>query len=74
MWIARDKDGTLKLFLQRPFRSDPIDGLPKGCWVCESNRDWMVIDKNLFPNFQWEDGVCEADVKELEKIMKTFII
>lgn len=60
MWIARDTDGPLKLFLRRPFRS-PFEN---GCWVCDGNRDWMVIDKNLCPNWQWEHGALEVDIKE----------
>lgn len=69
IWIARDKDGTLKLFFRTPFRSDPFDGIPNGCWICDGNRDWMEIDKNLVPNFQWEDGAAEVDVKVLEKVL-----
>lgn len=73
MWLGRDADGTLKLFLRPPFR-DPFYGLQRSRWVCDSNCDFLVIDKNLFPNFQWEDGAIELDVDALEQIMKTFII
>lgn len=73
MWLGRDADGTLKLFLRSPFR-DPFFGVQNGAWVSESDCDFLVIDKNLFPNFQWEDGAVELDVKALEKIMNTFII
>lgn len=51
MYIARDKDGDLLLFTERPVKAD--DGEfwqpTKHCF------DWIRLDPSLFPEVKWED-------------------
>lgn len=51
MYVARDKDGDLLLFTERPVKA--ADGeywLPtKHCF------DWIRLDSELFPEVKWED-------------------
>ena len=46
-WIARDKNGSLWLFMHRPWKDEP-------------NRWWVAIGsqyflEDCFPNVKWED-------------------
>lgn len=68
MWVARDKNGTLTLW---------VNEYPKreyGIWIALNKfgyEDWGVnIDKNLFPNLTWEDEPIEI---ELTKVDRHFI-
>ena len=52
MWIARDDDGTLYLF-----KNKPVKGI--STWHDEANNDYnnyFEIDRNSFPEIQWEDN------------------
>lgn len=51
MYVARDKDGDLYLFLTRPVKIDE-----RGCWRSFTNRfGWIILDYALFPEVKWED-------------------
>lgn len=52
MWIARDDDGTLYLFKNKPVKGISV-------WRDETNNDYndyFEIDRNSFPEIQWEDS------------------
>ena len=49
LWLARDEDGTLRLF----YGAKPEKEM--GYWDNWTN-DWFVIDGSKFPNVRWEDG------------------
>lgn len=46
MWIARDKDGSLWLSVNKPTK-DPVQ------WV--GGGIIFLVDPNAFPEVQWED-------------------
>lgn len=53
LWVAKDQDGSLWLFSEKPTRSK-IDG---GSWICDGN--FMMLPKNLedgqqFSSLTWE--------------------
>lgn len=50
-WIARDKNGELYVFSEKPIR----DG---GMWnIVDRQTDWsMIKDEKLFPDVLWEDN------------------
>lgn len=71
MWVARDKDGELYLFIEKPLRM-------KVNWVKEvigslSNRDdysevVRYVDKiNGFENLTWEDEPVEVSLTIINK-------
>ena len=48
MWLARDKDGTLALFLYREPHKGNIEWWP-------NDDSYISIDENLFPEVKWSD-------------------
>jgi len=62
MWVARDKNGKLNLFVEEP----PVRYNENGCWLCEAYDMFGVheIDSNLFPDLMWEDDAIEVELKE----------
>lgn len=60
MWIARDKDGTLWLYIDEPRRSSIFSK-----WEVDTEKsllradDCMEIDGDLFPELKWEDEPLE---------------
>lgn len=63
MWIARDTDGTLKGYNERPIR--------EGTWwqirhylENEYYQDTIILDRTLFPNLTWEDEPVEVVIKD----------
>ena len=52
VWIARDKDGLLYVYLMRPHKSKL-----KLSWLPDSDDDyWIRLGSyNIFPSVQWED-------------------
>ena len=55
MWVARDKDGTLKCFSKRPNRLGVS-------WCVDDNVCGysMLIDSNLFHDLKWKDEPLEV--------------
>ena len=53
MWIARDKDGSLFLYIG----GIPIKNRSDNVWIAKELRitDAMLLDKDLFPEVQWSD-------------------
>lgn len=56
MWAARDQNGNLTLFSQKPsrFSTQPI-------WI--SMGEEMYLDSKLFPNLKWEDEPISVELK-----------
>lgn len=53
-YVARDEDGKLKLYKNKPIRN-------KTCWGCHDDIDLvMTIDKELFPDLSWNDDPEEV--------------
>ena len=55
MWIARDKDGRLYVYQQRPFRN--------GDFFDSASRFMMILDCE-HPEVTWENSPKELVVKE----------
>ncbi len=62
MYIARDKDRELFLYIERPTRRDEY-------W--ESTRYELALDYTLFPNLRWEDEPIEVDLFDVNKSIIT---
>lgn len=54
LWVTRDKDGSLCLFKDKPYKNETT-----GIWVGEESFIYLNIginsDKDLFSNVKWED-------------------
>ena len=49
VWIARNEDGTLYVYLTRPRKS-------KLLWMTHSDNDYSIrLDRYIFPSVKWED-------------------
>lgn len=56
-YIARDKDGTLKLFLGvNPTRDLELEGR----WISEA--PYCILPPNLYPELTWENEPIEVDI------------
>ena len=58
MWIARDIDNNLHLFLRKPFRN--IDH-----WISTANDVDIYLPPNLYPEIKWECGPRELVLKPI---------
>lgn len=54
MWVARDENTKLWLFINKPIRSKNI----LGYWGCIG--ECMELDSELFPDLKWEDEPIEV--------------
>lgn len=67
MWIARDKDGILGIYINKPVKA--IDS-----WSpLTANEDYCVIKTDLFPEVKWEDEepkeiVLKNDVEKQDNL------
>jgi hypothetical protein len=51
MYVARDKDGALFLFMNMPKRNERYE-----CWQSiNSTRDYVELLPTLFPEVSWKD-------------------
>ena len=65
MYVARDKDDSLFLFMNMPIRNSKWD-----CWQSESRTtDYLRLSPQLFPEVKWEDEE-PTEVKLVKKRMQ----
>lgn len=81
LWVAKDQDGSLWLFSEKPTRSEKEDG----SWICDGG--FMMLPRNLeeglqFSGLTWEsepvkvrlnvfiDGIRIPDNNELSNLNK----
>lgn len=63
MYVARDKNKCLWLFIDKPKREQT-----NGWWEVDTQNsllrddDWMEIDGDLFPDLRWEDEPLEVEL------------
>ena len=55
-YVARDEDGKLKLYKNKPIRNKTC----KGCWGCNDIDSTMMIDEELFTDLSWDDDPEEV--------------
>lgn len=48
VFVARDKDGDLYAYNYRPIRMEES-------WCCSSNGEFMNLDKDMYPEVNWDD-------------------
>ena len=61
MWIARDKDGTLSLYGDKPV-------IEKYCDYYSTCLDYYLpLDKELFPEVTFENSPQEVELKLIKK-------
>lgn len=60
MWVARDKDGELILFYNKPFRLEYDRWATT--WI-----NWMKLDSKLFPDLTWDDEPIEVELVRKNK-------
>lgn len=66
MYVARDKDGTLCVFFNKPVKSDIWE-----IWQSRIDylRDYFKLDSSLFPEVKWEDEEpTEVELVKKEKV------
>lgn len=68
MWVARDKNGTLHLWFNRPYRAydywfgrQTQDGWNQKEEYIQNKHE---IDSKLFPYLKWEDEPIEVSIIE----------
>jgi hypothetical protein len=61
LWIARNINGKLVLFEEKPY---VVDG-DWGTWRTYGN--YMVIDKNMFPEVTFKNSPQKVELKLIEK-------
>lgn len=59
MWVARDKDGELSLYINKPHRCK-LPGWNQESW--DSGVIIGYIDPKLFPDLTWDDEAIEVEL------------
>lgn len=59
-WVARDEDGRLCLYQNKPKR-EAYDFLRRGYWTDRTNQ-YVDFPSNLFPDLTWEDEPQEVEI------------
>ena len=63
LWIARDNDGSLYLYDQRPVLNTLINEV----WECTKFGNWYDIDNSLFPEVTFENSPQQIELKLVKK-------
>ena len=59
VWIARDKDGTLSLFKNKPILD--IDN----AWYCrDDDEDFSIVNNDMFPELTFENSPKQLIIKQ----------
>ena len=62
LWIARDLHGDIWLFTNRPYYCSGK------CWCDSKNGEFMLLDKNQFPEVTFENSPQEVEICLLGKL------
>ena len=60
MWVARDKDGELTLYKNKPYRCK-LPGWNPESWDIGDDY-WMELDPKLFSDLTWDDEAIEVEL------------
>lgn len=63
IWIARDKNGRLNAFTEKPQRDETHWKPSTDYLTC---FDWNELEESWFPELNWEDEPIELVIKEKE--------
>lgn len=64
MWVARDKDGQLTLFSEKPNRCTEA-GWNNESWdivSIDEFTDTMILNSNMFSDLTWDDEPVEVEL------------
>ena len=64
MWISRDKNKTLMIWNNKPYRGNEVFIINRKSKPFE---DGMEIDKSLFPSVTWENSPQDIEIKLVDK-------
>lgn len=64
MWIARDKDGQLSLFTNKPHRCKAVGWNNESWDDCSMDEftDAMILNPKLFPDLTWNNEPIEVEL------------
>ena len=62
MWIARDENGNLWVYENKPIRKSHT------FHPLEMEETWTIINKDQYPEVTWENSPKELVVKEEESV------
>lgn len=71
MWVARDKNSNLQLFISSKPERDNDRGIwdifveENGMKIGRNIEDFIYIDENLFKNLSWEDSPIEVRLERV---------
>lgn len=60
LWIARDKDNTLKAYTVIPARM-PL--LNKASYFAVEDSNYLILDSKLFPEITWENSPRKVKIE-----------
>ena len=69
MWVARDENGDLGLFEEKPFRVE-FQPYAKYWDVLSTGASRLQIPSNRFPELTWEDEPLEVELFRKHRIIK----
>lgn len=67
VWVARDKDGELHMFLKEPniatlpWTSNCGENIQDDIWIGQYDEA-VLLDSNLFPGVLWGTGAEEVEI------------
>lgn len=64
VWIARDKDGEISIYKNKPWKRE---NEPYHNGEFDSDDYYINIDKELYPEITWENSPKEFNLKEVEE-------
>lgn len=64
VWIARDKDGEISIYKNKPWKREN-EPYHNGEFDCDDY--YINIDKELYPEITWENSPKEFELKAVEK-------
>ena len=68
MWIARDKNGYIRLYTEFPSqKKDLQNGYESWDWCTDMDKMIGYIPSDLFPELKYEDGPIEVEITEITK-------
>ena len=63
LWVAKDQDGSLWLFSEKPTRSEKEDG----SWICDGS--FMMLPRNLEEGLQFSGLTWESEPVEVRLLL-----
>lgn len=64
LWVAKDQDGSLWLFSEKPTRSEKEDG----SWICDGS--FMMLPRNLEEGLQFSGLTWESEPVKVRLILQ----